>query len=193
MSDVINCSYVDQNSVYHDNWCQGETNHCCRSGWQLICSAETCDYKNPITDVSSYVFWLILAGIAAFGIIILSVTYLVCKYRVPREDAESENQNDLFEETICETKFKKITKRGKPEVTESELSSFLMRTETKAKAATTQKSTIPVRSLDVRDRKLMSPRDSPAFTHTSGLSPRYSSHDRRTPRAVNLGFLPDVG
>ncbi|XP_071082417.1 uncharacterized protein [Haliotis cracherodii] len=100
METGADCSYTDSTNVYHENKCAEDTIFCCVNGDVKVCSSSTCGISVTPT-LTTYAFWLILAGLAGFGVIILVITYVICRHRKPGHG--SGHRKSVFGETISQT------------------------------------------------------------------------------------------
>ncbi|XP_061195518.1 uncharacterized protein LOC133203757 [Saccostrea echinata] len=92
---MTNCSYTDSNGTLISLQC---VNYCCIGRDVNYCSASTCSSTTSTEDNLPVLFWGILGGIFAIGLILITVTYIICRFRSPNSCTKSYSDDEMFDE-----------------------------------------------------------------------------------------------
>ncbi|XP_067683363.1 uncharacterized protein [Haliotis asinina] len=187
MDTGVDCSYTDSANVYHENKCAEDTVFCCLNGDVKVCSSSTCGVS-VTPSLSTYAFWLILAGLAALGVIILVITYVICRHRKPLQGLG--HRKSVFGETISQTVQSQAGTRHsipRPSLPEFNVQSEHFRSDLRRP--------ITVRSSKPTMINTENTQTEPRWTILNGFTPR-SHGNKRTDSRENIlkskESLPDV-
>ncbi|XP_062585687.1 uncharacterized protein LOC134247331 [Saccostrea cucullata] len=92
---MTNCSYTASNGTFFSLQC---VNFCCMGEDVNYCSSSTCSSTSSSEDNLPVLFWGILGGIFAIGIILIAVTYVICRFRSPNSCTKSYTDDEMFDE-----------------------------------------------------------------------------------------------